>query len=218
MEYMQLLLIVGIIFTVLILFFLFFWRFYFLRNPEPKIPVGEKMILSPAEGLLTRIIPFENGEAQNIEKGMLGKFTLLTNDVAKEGYLLLIRLHVYNIHFQRAPINGTIEKITYTQGKFFNAVKEPQNLRCLFENERNEIFIKGKIGKKTVACKVVQIAGFLARRIECFMKEQETVKKSDLLGLINLGSQVALIIPKITLEVQEGQNIKAGETIIGTFP
>lgn len=209
---------IGIIFIVLILFIILFWRFYFLRNPEPRVPQGENIILSPAEGLLTRIIPFKNGAAQTVEKGMLGKFTLLTHDVAKEGYLLLIRLHVYNIHFQRAPIEGTIEKVTYTQGKFFNAVKEPQSLRCLLENERNEILIKGKIGKKTAACKVVQIAGFLARRIECFVKEQETVKKGELLGLINLGSQVALIIPHCTLCVKEGQNIKIGETIIGTIP
>ncbi len=215
---MQIFLLIGIIFTVLILFVLLFWRFYFLRNPEPKIPAGENCILSPAEGLLTRIILFKNGEAQTIEKGMLGRFTILTNDVAKEGYLLLIRLHVYNIHFQRAPINGIVEKITYTQGRFFNAVKNPQSLRCLFENERNEMHIKGKIRGKTVSCKVVQIAGFLARRIECFVQEQEQVKKGGLLGLINLGSQVALIIPKIKLEVQEGQHIKTGETIIGTVP
>lgn len=215
---MQPLLLVGSIFTVLILLLLLFWRFYFLRNPEPKVPQGKNIILSPAEGLLTRIIPFKNGEAQTVEKGMLGKFTLLTSDVATEGYLLLIRLHVYNIHFQRAPIDGTIEKITYTQGKFFNAVKNPQSLRCLFENERNEMFIKGKGGKKVVQCKVVQIAGFLARRIECFVHEGETVQKGNILGLINLGSQVALIVPKIKLDVQEGQNIKVGETIIGRFP
>lgn len=215
---MQIFLIISIITATLILLVLFFWRFYFLRNPEPNIPRGENSVLSPAEGLLTKIIPFKNGEAQTVEKGMLGNFTLLTSDVAKEGYLLLIRLHVYNIHFQRAPIDGTIEKITYTQGKFFNAVKNPQSLRCLFENERNEILIKGKSGKKTVQCKVVQIAGFLARRIECFVHEGETVQKGNILGLINLGSQVALIVPKIKLDVQEGQNIKVGETIIGEFP
>ncbi len=215
---MQIFLMISIIFTVFILFILLSWRFYFLRNPQPKIPARENGILSPAEGLLIRIIPFKNGAAQTVEKGLLGKFTLLTNDVAKEGYLLLIRLHVYNIHFQRAPFDGTIEKCTYTQGKFFNAVKKPQRLRCLFENERNDILIKGKIGKLNIRCKVVQIAGFIARRIECFVREGESIKKGNLLGLINLGSQVALIIPKIKLQVQEGQNIKIGETIIGTIP
>ena len=83
-------------------------------------------------------------------------------------------------------------------------------MQCFFENERNEIIIKGKI-----TCKVIQIAGYLARRIECFVKQGDTVNAGDIIGLINLGSQTALIVPKIKLTVKEGDIVQVGETVIG---
>lgn len=207
---MQILFPIALILAALLAISLLLWRFWFLRNPTPKIPEGKNIILSPANGNIAKILPFRNGKAAVVEKGFLGKIPLITNDVAKEGYILLIRLHVYNIHWQRAPIAGTIEKITYTKGKFLNAVKDVEKMHCLFENEKNEILIKGKI-----CCKVIQIAGFLARRIECFVKERQNIVAGDIIGLINLGSQTALIVPKIKLKVKEGDIVQVGETVIG---
>ncbi len=189
---------------------LFLWRFYFLRNPNPIIPSRENLILSPANGNIARIYEFKKGQKYTAEKGMFGKIPLFTKDVAEKGYIILIRLHVYNIHWQRAPISGAVEHIKYTKGKFFNAVNDVHNMQCFFENERNEILIKGKI-----SCKVIQIAGYLARRIECFVKEQQSINRGDILGLINLGSQCALIIPKIKLMVKEGDIVQIAETVIG---
>ncbi len=208
---MNLLFTASILFSALIITCIILWFFYFLRNPPPNIPKENNIILAPAEGKIVRIIHFKKIESQTVDKGFLGKIKLITNDVAKHGYLILIRLHVYNIHFQRSPIKGVIKQITYKRGKFLNAVKKPQTLQCLFENERNEILIKGDI-----TCKIVQIAGYIARRIECFVKENQEVQKGEELGLINLGSQVALIIPKCSILVKEGQKIKVGETIIAT--
>lgn len=207
---MQLVFSLATILAALLILFLLLWRFYFLRNPTPNIPEGKNIILSPANGNIAKILHFKNGKAAIVEKGYLGKIPVITNDVAKEGYIILMRLHVYNIHWQRQPIAGTIEKITYTKGKFLNAVKDVENMHCLFENEKNEILIKGKI-----RCKVIQIAGFLARRIECFVKEGQEVAAGDIIGLINLGSQTALIVPKIKLKVKEGDVVQVGETVIG---
>ena len=83
------------------------------------------------------------------------------------------------------------------------------------ENEKNEIIIKNPdIGK----IKVIQIAGFVARRIESFVTEGQNIEKGHRIGRINLGSQVSLILPKnITLEVKEGQRVKAGSTIIAKY-
>ncbi|PIN79204.1 hypothetical protein COV16_04940 [Candidatus Woesearchaeota archaeon CG10_big_fil_rev_8_21_14_0_10_34_8] len=205
---MNLFLLAGIILTSIILILLLLWKFYFLRNPKPNIPEQENTIISPAEGIIARIIHFKQGKEQTVEKGLFGKIQLITKDVAKEGYLILIRLHIYNVHYQRAPIAGTVEKINYTYGKFLNAVKNPESMQCFFQNEHNEIIIKGKI-----KCKVIQIAGYLARRIECFVKEKNKVEKGQEIGLINLGSQVALIIPKCKLIVDEGEKIKIAQTI-----
>jgi len=142
---------------------------------------------------------------------LFGKIPLMTKDVAKEGYIILIRLHLYNVHWQRAPITGKIEKVSYTRGKFMNAVKDVYNMQCFFENERNEVLISGKI-----TCKVIQIAGYLARRIECFVKVTDEIKQADVLGLINLGSQTALVVPKIKLLVKEGDIVDVG-SVIGVY-
>jgi phosphatidylserine decarboxylase len=200
-----------IFFAALLSLLLALWKFYFLRNPVPAIPKGENLILSPANGNVARIYEFSNGKTETAEKGLFGKIPLMTKDVAKEGYIILIRLHVYNVHWQRAPIAGTIQSTTYTKGTFLNAVHDVYNMQCFFENERNEIIIKGKI-----RCKVIQIAGYLARRIECFVEKEDTVTAGDVIGLINLGSQCALIVPKIKLKAKEGDVLQIGE-IIGTI-
>lgn len=188
---------------------LFLWRFYFLRNPDIQAPKEQNLVLSPANGNIARIYEFKNESTDTFaEKGLFGKIPLITKEVATEGYIILIRLHVYNVHWQRAPIAGKIEKITYTRGKFLNAVKDVYNMQCFFENERNEILIAGKI-----KCKVIQIAGYLARRIECFVRENQEIKQTDILGLINLGSQTALIVPKIQLQVKQGDIVEVGATI-----
>ena len=211
---MQLTLTLLIILAAIIAILLLFWRFFFLRNPNPIIPKENNVILSPANGNIARIYEFNNEKKQAkpiiAEKGFFGKVPLITKDVAKEGYIILIRLHVYNVHWQRAPIAGKITETKYIEGKFLNAVKDVQNMQCFFENERNEIIIKGKI-----TCKVIQIAGYLARRIECFVKQGDTVNAGDIIGLINLGSQTALIVPKIKLTVKEGDIVQVGETVIG---
>ena len=212
---MQFILTILIILVSIIAMILLLWKFYFLRNPAPVIPEGENLILSPANGNIARIYKFKNekqSKAIIAEKGLFGKIPLITKDVAKEGYIILIRLHVYNVHWQRAPISGTIENITYTKGKFLNAVNDVHNMKCFFENERNEIIIKGKM-----TCKVIQIAGYLARRIEYFVKKGDKVNAGDSIGLINLGSQTALIVPKIKLKVKEGDILQVGETIVGTI-
>lgn len=203
--------LILVIIVVLLFSFLLFWRFYFLRNPIPTIPQEKNLVLSPANGNIARIYPYKNNEKKIAEKGLFGKIPLFTKDVAKEGSIILIRLHVYNVHWQRAPIDGTVEKITYTKGKFLNAVKDVANMQCFFENERNEILIKGKI-----KCKVIQIAGCLARRIECFVQQGQELKKGDVLGLINFGSQTALIVPNIKLSVKEGDIVHVGQ-IIGAY-
>ncbi len=211
---MQVVLTTILFLIVIILILLLLWRFYFLRNPDILIPEEKNLVLSPANGNIARIYEFKHEEKSKTivaEKGLFGKIPLMTKDVAKEGYIILIRLHLYNVHWQRAPITGKIEKVSYTRGKFMNAVKDVYNMQCFFENERNEVLISGKI-----TCKVIQIAGYLARRIECFVKVTDEIKQADVLGLINLGSQTALVVPKIKLLVKEGDIVDVG-SVIGVY-
>ena len=120
-----------------------FWRLWFLRQPKRNTP--RQGIISPASGRLIKVIPFKDGKAKDIPKGMLGKVRAATVDVANEGYLLVIMLTPLDVHYQRAPVDGVVEKITYAKGLFKNAVIGAQYR--LFENEKNEILIATKQGK-----------------------------------------------------------------------
>lgn len=214
------LLIVLTFLSIAFLCFWIFWKFYFLRNPEKQIPTDPFAIVSPADGLIVKIVPFgKTAEKATVEKGILGKINFLTKDVSSSGYFIVIRLHVYDVHYQRSPITGTIIAQQYAPGKFLNAVADAANLTATLENEKNEILIEGNINKKKtkIRVKVIQIAGFLARRIQSFVHEKQKLKKGELLGVINLGSQVVLVVPDIALQIKEGDRVSGGETIIGNI-
>lgn len=203
----------ALLILVLILALTFlFYRFWFLRNPARNPPQG-RVIISPAMGRISRIVEIKNGEPLTIPKGLVGKVKTLTKDTVKEGYLISIIMTPLDVHYQRMPVDGTIISTRYDQGTFLNAVKG-NTFKATLENEHNEILIKNKdIGR----IKVIQIAGFVARRIVCFVKKNQKLKKGEDLGLIKLGSQVALVIPRLKLKVKEGHYVTDAETIIATY-
>ena len=203
--------ILFIIFLILVLFLLFY-QFIFLRDPKRKAPVGNNVV-SPADGKIIKIVEV-NRTGIKIKKGLLGKIKTLIKDTCKEGYLITIMMDLFDVHVQRAPIKGAILSTKHTLGKFKNAVYG-NKFENGINNEKNEIIIKNKkLGK----IKVIQIAGFLARRIQCFVKKNQKVNKGEKVGRILLGSQVSLILPKkIKLLIKKGDKVKAGETILGRY-
>ena len=115
-----------------------------------------------------------------------------------------------DVHINRAPIGGTVKSVNYKKGSFFKAYDIEKSL----SNEKNEIIIQNK----EIKVKVIQIAGFLARRIKCYAKQNQKVNKGDKIGMIALSSQTTLIIPiGVDLKVKLNDNVKAGETIIATL-
>ena len=196
--------------------FFLFWNFYFLRNPDKNIPSQKNSVVSPADGLIVRIVPFNfSTTKKKVDKGMWGNVRFYTHDVAQSGYFIVIRLHLYDIHYQRSPVSGIVVRQVYTKGKFLNAVVDAEALTATFENEKNEILIEEMIGKRKVRVKIIQVAGFAARRIVSYVHEKQKIEKGELLGLINLGSQVILVVPKLNLQVKEGDRTSGGETLIG---
>ena len=193
---------------LLILLSLLFYKFIFLRNPERKIPSG-KNIVSPADGRVILIQKFSNKEIK-INKGFVGKIKTLTSDIADKGYIVSIFMNLFNVHVNRSPINGKIISLKHTKGKFYNAADIEKSLL----NEKNELIIENK----ELKIKVIQIAGLVARRIICFKKENEKINKGERIGIVKLGSQVTLILPKqINLKIKKGDNVKAGSSIIATY-
>lgn len=194
------------------------YQFWFLRNPKRKIPEGDN-IVSPADGKIVRIIKFdyknhpsEHTEGFEIQENKIGKVLVKTQDVSAKGWLIVIAMNIHDMHRQKAPHDGQIISIKYSKGKFINAIKKAHTLRATLENENNEILFNTPIGKM----KVIQVAGVMAKKIVCTVKEGQFVKKGDPLGLIKLGSQVILVLPEenIRLKVKEKDKVKAGSGII----
>ncbi len=195
--------IITIILLVITLF-LIYWKLIFLRDPKRRIQ-GGNVIVAPADG---KIIEIRKVKERVKGKKGFGIVETLASDVAKECYMVAIFMNPFNVHITRAPIRGKILKINYSKGKFFSA----NSLRAL-KNEKNEILIQGDF-----KVKVVQIAGLVARRIECWVKEGQGVEKGERIGRINLGSQVIVIMPAtINLKVKKGEKVKAGTTVIATY-
>ncbi|MBL7055757.1 phosphatidylserine decarboxylase [Candidatus Woesearchaeota archaeon] len=199
----------GMVFVILgiglLLIVLFLLHFY--RDPKRKIPSGENLV-SPADGKIIRIIKTDSKKIK-IRKGLMGKVYALTKDVAKECYVISIFMSPLNVHINRAPVAGKIISTKHEKGKFFAAY----DLKKSLMNEKNEILMENKqIGK----IKMLQIAGFLARRIICSVKKNEKVNKGSKIGKIVLGSQLTIIIPSknINLKIKQGQKVYAGKSMI----
>lgn len=206
-----------ILIELLVILFALCWIYYsyiFMRNPKRNAPQGN-VIVSPANGKISKIVKVDGKNVTNvtIEKGLLGKIKTQTKDVGKDATLINIVMNPLNVHFQRSPCDATVLSVKHTPGKFLNAVSGASNLQAALENEHTEILLQTKYGKM----KILQIAGFLCRRIETFVQKGHKLKKGETIGVIKLGSQVTLILPaRLHLKVKEDQGVVDGETILAT--
>ncbi len=173
------------------------WCAYFFRNPDRFTPMGDDLVVSPADGIVQKIVecvpPRELG---------LGD---------QEMIRVSIFLNIFNVHVNRVPANGKILLLNYNPGKFFNASLDKASVH----NERQSVLMETKNG--TVIA-FVQIAGLIARRILCELEEGADVKIGERYGIIRFGSRVDLYLPlKTALSVAEGQTAIGGETVIADF-
>lgn len=138
-----------------------------------------------------------------------GRVVSLRNQDGNEA--LSIFLSVFDVHVNRSPIAGKISKIEYQSGKFLPAFDEKASI----ENERNSITIENQ----NRSIRFVQIAGLIARRIVCWRREGEEVKAGERIGMIKFGSRVDVFLPPgSVIQVQKGQKVRAGVTVIGEIP
>ncbi|MCS6819768.1 MAG: phosphatidylserine decarboxylase, partial [Chitinophagales bacterium] len=164
----------------------------------------------PANGKVASVTPY-NDSILNIFKDKYGIIRVWTNDVDSKGTIISIVLDVTNVHYQRAPAAAKVIDSRYTRGKFRNAVVNENTFGIRFENEHNEILFETPQGKR---CKVIQIAGLLARRIEDYVDQGQEVEKGEVIGLIRLGSQVTIILPSgVKPTVIPGQEVEDGAPI-----
>ncbi len=177
--------IISFIFTI--------WIYYFFRDPERFSIDDENYLVSPADGVISQIIE-TNGPAElSLENK---KFTRVS-----------IFMNVFNCHVNRIPCTGKIKKIFYKPGKYINASFD----KASEENERNILSLTDSQGTELV---LTQIAGLIARRIVCDVKENHEVKQGDRFGIIRFGSRVDLYFNNYELMVKQNQKTIGGETII----
>jgi len=164
---------------------------FFFRNPERKVPEGEGLVVSPADGVV------------------LGVEQVEENEFLKEPTRRVsIFLSLFDVHVNRSPIEGKIRYFRYQQGRCIPAYRKEAS----FLNERNLIGIEGE-GLKVL---VVQIAGLVARRVVCWAKLDSDIKRGERLGLIKFGSCVEVYLPlSVGIEVKKGDRVRAGETVLG---
>jgi len=172
------------------------WCTYFFRDPPRVIPVADDLVVSPADGRISAI-------TQVVAPSELGLGELTRQRLS-------IFMNVFNCHVNRAPVAGTLTKVVYTPGKFVNAELD----KASEDNERNGLVldtVNGPVG-------VVQIAGLVARRIACWVKEGDALAPGERIGMIRFGSRLDVYLPLgVNVLVAEGQQAIAGETVLARF-
>ena len=170
------------------------WCAYFFRDPARVTPLGEGLVVSPADGRVSAIAEVRPPKELELGDQPLTRISVFMN--------------VFDVHINRAPVTGRIRRIAYKPGLFLNAELD----KASEDNERNGFVIDTVSGVKVG---VVQIAGLVARRIVTFVNEQEPVTVGDRIGLIRFGSRCDVYLPRhVQPVVLPGQRAIGGETVI----
>lgn len=166
----------------------------FFRDPPRRGSATRGALRSPADGVVVGVIPNEDPSRGPVP-----------------GTQIAIFLSVFDVHINRSPCEGVIQRIRYEPGKFHD-VRDP---RTTHENESNWIFMKA--GRHDIT--VRQIAGLVARRIVCRVREGEKVYRGQRIGLIRFGSRTELYVPaEAKILVREGQVVRGGQTDLAVLP
>jgi phosphatidylserine decarboxylase len=170
------------------------WCAYFFRDPERVTPMRDGLVISPADGVVLKVVEAKPPE----ELGMADKSVPRVS----------IFMNVFDVHVNRAPIDGTILKMDYRPGKFLNASLD----KASTDNERLSYRIETPAEKEIA---MVQIAGLVARRIVPDVEQGDDVRAGERVGMIRFGSRVDVYLPRGTsVLVCEGQRAVAGETVL----
>ena len=174
------------------------WVAAFFRDPVRTTPTDPRLIVAPADGLVTMIKQVAAPTELAGEGGLSGDYTRVS-----------IFMSVFDVHINRSPVAGTIRRIGYVPGKFLNADLD----KASEDNERQHFIVERDDGLRIG---FTQIAGLVARRIMAFVKEGDRVEAGERIGLIRFGSRVDVYLPAGTgSQVILGQRTIAGETVLG---
>lgn len=182
----------GLFLAAMLLLALTSFIIYFFRDPERVSPAEEDVLVSPADG---KVILVERVFDERFVKDHVYKVSIFMN--------------VFNVHVNRTPYPGKVERIVYLPGSFYSADSQ----RGALKNEACAMVLSSERNRRMA---VVQVAGLIARRIVCWAQPGDQLGRGERFGLIRFGSRVDLYLPLSTqLEVAVGRKVKAGETVLG---
>ncbi len=178
----------------IIVWLLILFIFQFFRDPKRRISDQPGAVVSPASGKIVSVLQADNPYLDGVKSLKVSIF-----------------MNVFSVHSNLIPAGGVIQQCWRRSGKFFNAALD----KASAANERNAIWIKTHTGEDVVS---VQIAGFIARRILCYVKAGDAVATGQRYGFIRFGSRVDLYLPADTrLAIKLGQRVHSGNHVIGFF-
>jgi len=181
----------GGFFAAFLPFLLILFMGYFFRDPERAAPEGENIFVSPADGKIILIDTVYEGQ-------------FLKSDAMQ----VSIFMSPLDVHVNRSPCDGAVEYVIHTPGKFLSAFKHEASL----QNENISMLLNTVHGKILVR----QVAGFIARRAVCRVKQGDTLKKGQRYGIKKFSSRLDVYLPaNVKIKVNLGDKVKAGETILG---
>jgi phosphatidylserine decarboxylase len=162
----------------------------FFRDPPRQIPAGDNLVLSPADGRIVKVVAVRDPYTD------------------RDTVLVSVFMNVFNVHSNRVPVDGTVERIDYQAGSFFNADLD----KASTENERSAMVLRLAGGERLT---VVQVAGLIARRILCYVKPGEDLQRGQRYGFIRFGSRVDVYLPPgARLRVAVGDVVHATTTVL----
>jgi phosphatidylserine decarboxylase len=163
---------------------------FFFRDPKRVAPNDSKVLVSPGDGRVVYVGAAEDGSARK---------------------QLTMFLSLFDVHINRSPLTATVNRVQYTPGRFLAAYKKEASTA----NERNEMELVSD-GFEVI---VRQIAGVVARRIVCNVKENDRLEQGQRFGLIQFGSRMEVVLPaECELTARVGDHLRGGESIIGRRP
>ncbi len=166
----------------------------FFRDPSRDAPGDTRTVVSPADG---RVVAVEPARDPYLER---------------EAVKVSVFMNVFNVHSNRSPVDGEVRKGWYHAGSFLNAALDKASLA----NERNALWLRTP-GGADITC--VQIAGLIARRILCYVKEGDVLARGQRFGFIRFGSRVDVYVPKgASIRIALGDKVYAASTVIATLP
>lgn len=161
---------------------------WFFRNPERVAPDGKGLVVSPADGTVVGIDRNADGLVR-----------------------ISIFMSVFNVHVNRIPVDGVVKKIEYNKGKFLIASRD----KASFDNEQNAVTVLDACGREI---KFVQIAGLVARRIVCYLREGMSVSRGTRFGMIRFGSRMDVYLPAgCVISVEKKDKVYGGTSVLASY-